>query len=281
MKQIYIIGGDMRSCYMASYFIKQGYEVYYSDAYDEDMMHQFGCKMIDDLSSIHGILILPIPVTNNRECIKGKNGNILIKDILPSIANCEIVCGGIIPLVIANECNNKNVICYDFMKDDELACKNAIATAEGAIVEAFIGKDINIDGSRSLVTGFGRCAKPLASRLKKLGSEVTIAARSDDARKEALAEGYMATDLIHMNKDADKYDFCFNTIPALVIKEDFLSKVSPDIYIIDIASMPGGIDFDYCKMHSIKYNHSLGIPGKYSPDTSGRILANAVIKKGY
>ena len=42
--------------------------------------------------------------------------------------------------------------------------------------------------------------------------------------------------------------------------------------------MPGGVDFEYCKEHEIPYRHSLGIPGKLSPKSSGIILADAAIR---
>jgi len=71
-------------------------------------------------------------------------------------------------------------------------------------------------------------------------------------------------------------DFCFNAVPARVVCEDILSLLSRHAVVIDIASMPGGVDFDYCKEHDIPYKHSLGIPGKLSPKTSGMILADAV-----
>ena len=41
--------------------------------------------------------------------------------------------------------------------------------------------------------------------------------------------------------------------------------------------MPGGTDFVYCKSKGIKAVHSLGLPGKYSPKTSGEILGNAIL----
>lgn len=281
MKPVYIIGGDMRSCYMALYFIEKGYEVYFMDSFDSEMILNSGCKEISDIKEIHGIMILPVPVSKDMVYVNSKNNNISLADIIAMSGSCDMVCGGVVPDILENECKRNNTVCYDFMKDDEVACKNAIATAEGAIFDAFMGRGININGSKSLVTGYGRCAKPLAQRLKCMGSEVTIAARSNKARAEAEAAGYQITDFDSMKDKAATYDFCFNTVPALVIKEDFLRQVSSDILIIDIASKPGGVDFAYCDGHDIQYKHSLGIPGRYSPETSGRILAEAIIMKGF
>ena len=57
-----------------------------------------------------------------------------------------------------------------------------------------------------------------------------------------------------------------------------IDKLSNEAVIIDIASVPGGTDVVYCKEKGITAVHSLGLPGKYSPKTSGEILGNAIIE---
>ncbi|OJT71237.1 dihydrofolate reductase, partial [Clostridioides difficile] len=52
-------------------------------------------------------------------------------------------------------------------------------------------------------------------------------------------------------------------------------KVSQEVTIIDIASSPGGVDYSVVKEAGINATLCLGLPGKYSPKTSGEILVNA------
>jgi dipicolinate synthase subunit A len=90
--------------------------------------------------------------------------------------------------------------------------------------------------------------------------------------------GYKAVNFDEFNGLGD-FNYCFNTVPAMVLTEELLKEFSSDIVIIDIASRPGGTDFSCCDRLGITHRHSLGIPGRYSPDTSGKILAEAFIKK--
>ncbi len=177
--------------------------------------------------------------------------------------------------------NENGPYVFDFLADDVVAARNAVATAEGAVCDAEVLSDINIDGSLCLVTGFGKCASALAKRLASWGADVIVMARRPKQRNDAALIGYKVMsfeDIPIYRHILSEVDFCFNTVPARVVCEDILSLLSRHAVVIDIASMPGGVDFDYCKEHDIPYKHSLGIPGKLSPKTSGMILADAVIE---
>jgi dipicolinate synthase subunit A len=280
-----VIGGDMRCRYMAEYLGKMGNTVkcLYVQGINSSMEN---IEIIDNIQDADGVLVLPVPVSKDGENIfnnindEVQNHNIRIEDIIKILPNAEAVCGGVIPASITKACKQQHITCYDYMKDDDVACKNAVATAEGAILEAFALSNINIDGSNSLVTGYGRCAKALAARLKAWNSNVTIMARTREACEEAEAVGYGS--ILLNSKEMNFYggwkhfDFCFNTIPAFVLDHHILSRFSKQIVVIDIASKPGGTDFDYCEQEGIRFKHSLGIPGRYSPETSGIILAEAI-----
>lgn len=307
MKTVYIVGGDKRSFYMAISLKKSGIRVF---AYDIPGLldgNKYGIEIIHYMTQIYSMasqenekpaLILPIPVTKDGVHIFGNSEMLELKQLSKQLDCFKFVCGGVIPQMLKTACMNEGVELYDFMQDDTVARKNAVATAEGAILEAFTLSDVNVSGSKSLVTGFGRCARVLAEKLYALQSDVTILARSDEACKEAAALGYRAIRLGHMEQDIalyscqacvkgsgepflSEFDYCYNTVPAFILDQQILSRFSPDIVIIDIASKPGGTDFAYCEAHGIRYLHSLGIPGRYSPKTSGEILAEAFLLKGF
>ncbi len=80
-----------------------------------------------------------------------------------------------------------------------------------------------------------------------------------------------------LSKNVSDYDFIFNTIPSLVLTENILNNVHKDTTIIDIASKPGGTDFDACKSLGINARLCLGLPGKYSPKTSAKIIYNSIV----
>ena len=48
--------------------------------------------------------------------------------------------------------------------------------------------------------------------------------------------------------------------------------------IIDVASKPGGVDFEYAKRNGYKVIHALGIPGKIAPRTAATYMKNIIEK---
>ena len=136
---------------------------------------------------------------------------------------------------------------------------------------------INLQGSNCLVLGYGKCAKVLAKKLKALDANVTICARSQVSLCEATSWGYQTVCLNRLIKAVSNYDFIFNTIPTVVLNQEVIDKISIDTVIVDIASIPGGIDYEYANKKNIKTFHYLGIPGKISPKTSGHILGEFII----
>ena len=49
-----------------------------------------------------------------------------------------------------------------------------------------------------------------------------------------------------------------------------------DTLVIDIASLPGGVDFNEAKENNIKTLHLLGIPGLIAPESSAEIIYNVI-----
>ena len=62
----------------------------------------------------------------------------------------------------------------DYLSREELAVRNGVPTAEGAIEAAMAATDVTLCGTPCLVIGFGRIGKLLAHRLRGLGAEVTV-----------------------------------------------------------------------------------------------------------
>lgn len=167
----------------------------------------------------------------------------------------------------------------EYMKQDNVAYKNAVATAEGAVAEAVIHSSVNLCAEKSLVLGYGRCGKVLADRLSRMYSIVTVAERKKEARAEAEALGFGTIGfpvLPHLQREGKQYAYVFNTVPSRVLNQRELSLFNRNVTIIDIASKPGGVDYDYCKKHQLNAVHALGLPGKYAPKASAAILLQVI-----
>lgn len=180
---------------------------------------------------------------------------------------------GISAKYIFGSVKEENVTSYT--SDEYFKARNALPTAEGAIEIAMQNTDFTISGSTALVLGYGFCGKALVSKLRCLDADVTVAARK--ASDRALAENCGAKAITFEYLKGVKTDIIFNTVPAPILTEKILETISRDTLIIDIASKPGGIDFDAAEKFGIKTVHALGIPGKFAPFTAGIILKNTVL----
>ena len=145
------------------------------------------------------------------------------------------------------------------------------------IAEAILSSTTNLHKSSCLILGYGRCAKTLGEKLKGLCGHIDIAARSAIALADADAASYGTLPLTDLNKRICEYDYIFNTIPSLVLTKDLLNKTNPQVVIIDIASNPGGVDFNAAKELGRSAKLCLGLPGKYSPKSSATFLTDYLL----
>lgn len=275
-----IFGGDLRQVYLAETLLQKGYKVaVYGLA--KTVAHD-NCSPVltlHDLFENSTTLIGPIPMTRDQITITAKNAasDLTVAHVAYLLKNHHILIGGNLPTPLLELCNAKNIRYYDLMKDEKIAIKNAIATAEGTIMEAIASSDCNLHDSNCLVLGYGRCGKVLAQKLKGLDARVTVAARNPQALAYAEAAGHGAVLLQNIKCILPSFSYIFNTIPALILDRDSLELVDPQVTIIDIASAPGGVDFDYAKNNGINAKLCLGLPGKIAAKTSAHILATEIL----
>ncbi len=274
-----IFGGDQRQVYMASEFIQRGYHVY-TYRLTESINHK-NCTTLPtfkELCDKCNLLIGPIPLTRDLVSVTSTMASDLsISNLMNFLTKEHFLIGGMIPSSIAHMCTTKEVSYYDLMENEKITILNAIATAEGTIMEAIQNSEQNLHGSNCLVLGYGRCAKVLAWKLKGLDAKVTIAARSEEALAYAFAAGFQTIPLSNMKPLLPSYDFIFNTIPSLILDKNCLELVKDNVTIIDIASAPGGVDYTYAMQQKINVKLCLGLPGKVSPKTSADILVAEII----
>ena len=68
-----------------------------------------------------------------------------------------------------------------------------------------------------------------------------------------------------------------STVPAPVLGKERLVLVDKNAVLIDLASMPGSIDFDEAESLGIRAERALGLPGKFAPKTAGEIVKETVL----
>jgi dipicolinate synthase subunit A len=280
LSKIVILGGDKRQYYMALQLHQLGYPVaVYGLDLRESGINIYEANSLKEALSFGNIVVCPVPLSRNKKDIFSKmfKDDLTLEDLKLYLNDHHTLFGGSICDSIKEYCNNKHIPFYDFMEMESVSIANAIATAEGAILEAIQASPVVLHKNKCLVLGFGRCAKILADKLKGIGANVTIAARSSEALAYANAYGYDTVQLNDINKSLADYLYIFNSIPSMVLDAAQLSYVQKDATIIDIASNPGGVNYDYCEQMNIHAYLCLALPGKYAPQSSAQILNEVLL----
>lgn len=260
---------DMRQVYLADILTKKGHTLRCLDIRNPEKVQEQLAKLQDFLPETK-MLILPIPVT------KLTDQEMLLRILSKNLNRDTMLLGGCFTEELKQLMQQLDLHALDFMKDEIVVEENAIATAEGAISELIRKSPYNIKDAKIIVTGYGKCGRALAIRLKALGARVTVLARRKEIRKEAKKEGFYAADFAFGPEEAMGTTMLVNTVPAPVVTELILRELPKDAYVLDIASAPGGVDFAAAKEIGIRADLLLGIPGKYAPMESAYILARAM-----
>ena len=261
----YLIGGDSREKYLAYRLERKGIEILHPEQVD---------RLKDKKADI---ILLPTPVSMDRFTVKATEGQrkVNLKEVLEITEKGQLIFGGMFPADFKNALEEKGAVVHDFMKMDDIAIQNAVATAEGAIAEAIYMSNEILHGQEVLVLGYGRCAEVLANKLKGLSAKVTVMARREEVRSKAWTFG---NDILEFGdiSTLERFHYIFNTIPSTCITGDWIDRLNRYCCIIDIASKPGGCDFDYCSKRGIRAKLCGSLPGRYAPKTSGELLAQKI-----
>lgn len=271
---IAVIGGDKRTAYMVPFFRDMGYRVIcykISQVKGKTLAADGTAESLQQAVESAKVIVGGIPLE--------KKGIVNLRELSRHLRKHHKVFGGVIPEAFRQECDERGISCYDYMKDESIAIFNAAATAEGAILEALLHKDTNIHRSRSLVLGYGRCGTVLAQKLKALSASVTVCGNVPAELARAETMGMDTLLLERLEEAAGEYEYIYNTIPAPVIKEEILEKLQEEVLIIDIASGRGGVDYQAAERLGVNALHCLGLPGKYAGKISAKRLTEYVLDK--
>lgn len=276
---ISIIGGDSRIVELIKLLAKDKNEIcLFGFGQCAELKEFKQASNLDEALQKAKIVISSIPLSKN-----GKNINtpftektILIEDFFEKAKNKIIITGNITDEIkeqIKNENDNEII---DVLKYEELTVMNVIPTAEGAIQIAMEKSNITLHDSNCLVLGFGRIGKILSKMLSGLGAKVYCEARKQQDLAWITAYGYNAIDLKNLKQRLNEFDFIFNTIPCLILDKENLQLIKKDCVLIDLASKPGGIDFDEANRLGLQTNWALALPGKVAPKTSAKYIYDIV-----
>lgn len=200
-------------------------------------------------------LLLPVPSFEPDGRIKGGGD---LKTLLSKLPRDITILGGNL-----NRPEFTQYHTIDLLKDPLYLAENASITAHCALKLAMGRLPVVLQDCPVLVIGWGRIGKCLASLLRQIGAEVTVAARKETDLAMLIALGYGAVGTEAF--DATQYRVIFNTVPVMI---------SPDTpgnaLKIDLASSLG--------LGSPDVVWARGIPNKDAPESSGALIARTAMR---
>lgn len=273
-----VLGGDLRQLTLANLLLKDGYDVTIF-GFDNDIAANTLNQASDMEKALScEIIILPVPVTFDGIYVNAPycKSKILAEDVAYMINPLSLVFGGCISDTLRDIFNKRGIKHRDYMLRDELAIKNAVPTAEGAIQIAIAETPFTIHNSKCLVLGYGKVGKILAKSLSGLGAKTYVEARKYTDLALIEGNGYFPLTMNEAKSRLNEFDIIFNTVPAQIINFNELKKVKDDTLIIDLASKPGGIDFKSAKELGKHVIWALSLPGRIAPVTAGGIIKETI-----
>ncbi len=224
-------------------------------------------------------VILPITGTNeegNVEIVFSDQSIQLTKTWFQRLKKSIPVFTGIANEYLISVTKDVGITLIPLLNRDDVAIYNSIPTAEGTIMMAMENTDYTLHSSKVVVVGFGRVGHTVANKFSALGAKVSVGAKSirDLARINEM--GLTAIPLEDLSEHVNDCDLLINTIPAQVINKRMIQQLPRHAMIIDLASIPGGTDFEYAEQRGIKAILAKSLPGIVAPKTAGKILADVI-----
>ncbi|HIZ56294.1 MAG TPA: dipicolinate synthase subunit DpsA [Firmicutes bacterium] len=278
-KTILVAGGDLRQVHLANLFAQSNtvYAIGFNEYIEFDQKVQLVTRP-ESVRTRPDYLILPVSACTDGGYLSTPlwDYRLRLAALLDGMERPSLVFGGILDSEAEKVISLRGLSYINYLQREELAVLNAVPTAEGALQIMMEELPTTIYGQKCLMTGFGRISKVLTKYLTALGASLTIAARKYSDLAWARIYGAQAVRIPEMQRGIEEYTAVINTVPALIFSEEILSKLKKGCLVIDLASKPGGVDFETANRLGLKAIWALSLPGKTAPITSGEIVYDTI-----
>lgn len=272
-KKIAVIGGDSRFLYLAEELKADGFSV--------SVFGNGGDGSIDGALENAFAAVLPFPVSPDGVYLNAPLGaDIRLAELFGKIKEHKVVrvFAGAVSPATRKLSESLGIYVYDYGKEETVALKNALCTAEGALKIALERLPVTLHSSEVTVLGYGRIGRILSVRLASLGASVKGVARKGEDLAKMQIDGVKPYSFGELSEAVRDSVLIYNTVPFPVMSREALSRLEGRPLIIDLASAPGGIDKDAAAALGINVIWALSLPGKTAPKTAAVIIKEAILR---
>lgn len=268
-----ILGGDKRMIYCGKELQEKGFKVSYCLF---EKLGDIACRSITDAVNESDLVVLPLPsIKNGLLNAPFANESVALDENLASLLSPKKVCCSITKALKALGGKWESLNYCDYYAKEDFTLYNAILTAQ-ATLQIAVTKLGSMNSLPVLIMGWGRVGKACAKVFSDAGANICVSARKQKDYKEILTQGYSYTSTT-APESINEYSLIINTVPAMVLSAEKLGQVNKNALIIDLASGAGGVDFASAKQLGITATQELGLPGRYYPKESGKIIAETIL----
>jgi len=276
--KIAVIGGSTREQIVADTLREKGFLV---SAFATEKSDQ---NDPDIEICLQNAAALILPVRSNREdlYLEGTSPLCPIKiteDHLGLLAKDAVIYCGASSKELRRIAESSGHILKEIMEIDSVAIPNARLTAEGTVAYIMDHSLASLSEISVAVFGYGRVGKAVAELLLSAGNHVVVFSRNEEDLRHGREKGIDTRYYSGIGAVLPKTDYLINTVPAMIIDDSVLKVMNRNGMILDLASIPGGVDMDAAEKYKIKSVMLPGVPGKYAPVSAGKILADYYCKE--
>lgn len=264
MNDIIVCGGDERFYHVCRFLIECGFSVkwFFAEKYpsDESFIERENREIANPYA-----LVLPLPISRDGFTLNTpfSEKKILISDLDFSDKYTVIFT------------SDDRVEGINYFEDEAVIIDNARLTAVGLLKEVLLYEKEDILGKNALITGYGRVSQQVCDILTKNGINVTVAARNGSQRHLAETRGLHTFEIYEAEKKLQEYDYVINTVPKKLFESLYIEKAEGKTAFFELASglmeksLQGKKTYIECK----------GMPGKHTPKSAGKVIADFVSEK--
>lgn len=276
-----IIGGDDRLVELANIFSGKGYKTYTHGMDKTTNCQAENIESLEEAVSMCHIIIGPIPFSKEGKTVNSNYSGepIEIENLFSKITAEKKLYFGALNKNCRELAEQYSIKYNDYYQDESYQILNTIPTAEGAIALMVSETERTVLGCNVLILGYGRIGKLLSGYAKALGAKVHVEARKDEDLTWIKSRGMNEIHLDNLRDTIGDMDIIVNTVPALLLDEAELKLVKKNALILDLASLPGGVNHTYARQIGIKSIHALGIPGKIAAKSSAEYIFDTIMKQ--
>lgn len=271
----WVVGGDPRQAALSRALSDDGHQVH-TYALEEGEGTPHPAPDLSGIGSAHCV-VLPLP-SDDGELLNTPLSRtpLPLSDLLSALRPSQLLCAGRPSPRLRALSEERGLRLIDYFAREDLTIANAVPTSEGAIQLAMEELPITLHGARVLVIGYGRLGKVLAYQLQGLGAHVSVAARKQADLSWIRVWGCEGEETGALQGELSGYDLIINTVPAPVLSRPLLAELREGCLVIDLASKPGGVDFDGAAQLGVKVIWALSLPGKVAPVTAARAIRDTI-----